>query len=168
MLRRPLSARLRQGLDALFRRRRRLRFPAGWDDATPSAVQRTWEQLLPYDQHHLVRVARDLEASPADQATVLAGLLHDIGKVGDISLVARVAAVLLSRLAPAAGDRIRRLDHPPSALEGLHLLLTHAERGAALLESHGMHGPVVWLVRHHESTLPHPELIALQAADDRH
>jgi hypothetical protein len=168
VLQRRVSARTRQGLTALFRRRQRVRFPSRWADATPPGVQTAWERLSPYDQHHLIRVARDLESGDAGQATVLAGLLHDVGKAGDVSLLVRVGAVLVSRLAPAASDQVRRLDRPPFAFQGLHLLLSHAERGAALLEAHGMHARVIWLVRNHEASLPDPELIALQAADERH
>ena len=163
-----IATRLRQGLTALLHRRPAPAFPDRWAHAVPHEVGAAWEALTHYDRHHLVNVARELEARGADTRTVLAGLLHDVGKTRAVSLPARVGAVIAKQVAPGLVSRLQDFHAPPIGLRGLHLLLTHAERGADLLHKHGMDPRVVWLVRHHEIELPDPELRALRDADDRH
>ncbi len=125
-------------------------------------------RLSPYDQHHLLAVAVDLEDSGADGALVSAGLLHDIGKAGRVTMFDRVIHVLVRPIAPRIYGIISASTRSLPGLRGLHLLEYHAEAGARLLERHGMPSRVVWLVRHHEHALPEPSLILLRAADRRH
>lgn len=134
----------------------------------PNAVLAAWHALGHYDQRHLVAVARDLDAANQPDHIVLAGLLHDIGKAGHITVVDRVVHVLLGRLAPGLRRRLAARARPLPGLDGLHLLLRHAEHGADLLEEAGMPADVVWLVRHHEQPTEYPELRVLLAADHRH
>lgn len=103
-----------------------------------------------------------------DDHVVLAGLLHDIGKAGRVTVVDRVAYVLLGAVAPRLLAVIAQRDRPPVGLNGLHLLLRHAERGAELLAAAGMPADVVRLVRNHERDVDLPGLGALRAADRRH
>ena len=160
-------ARLRQGVSAIVARRRRAMLPDRFRGELPEPILALWSRLPSYDQHHLLAVAEDLRHSGARNHVVLAGLLHDIGKAGRITLPHRMIAVLVIAFAPGLGSRLRRAHRPWPGLEGLHLLLNHAERGADLLWDAGLPHEVVWLVRHHDSNLPHPELTALQAADHR-
>jgi HD-like signal output (HDOD) protein len=142
--------------------------PRRFGQRLPAAVAITWHELAPFDRRHLVAVAEQLERAGHPDHVVLAGLLHDIGKVGRITVVDRVAMVLLRRLSPVLLDRLAASRWSAPFLEGLHLLLRHAERGADLLADAGMPAEVTWLVRHHERPDAHPELRALQAADHRH
>jgi hypothetical protein len=162
-----LPARLRQGVRALVLARRAVPLPEPWEDRLPAAVRQAWYALGPYDQRHLVAVARRLADEGHGEHVVLAGLLHDIGKAGHISLAARTLFVLAAPL--GAGPRvaaIRRIRRAPG-LGGLHLLLHHAAAGADMLERAGLPPEVVWLVRHHERAIDHPGLRALRAADRR-
>jgi hypothetical protein len=156
--------RLRQGISALWARRRQASLPDRYKHALPNDVIMAWSRLAPYDQHHLLAVSADLQRGGATDQVIVAGLLHDIGKAGGVSLVDRVACVLLGRFLPGT---LRRLKRPPPGLNGLHLLTRHAEEGARLLERAGMPPEVVWLVRHHEAALDDPALRALQVADRR-
>jgi hypothetical protein len=142
--------------------------PERYRATLPVAVSDLWRRLEPYDQHHLIAVACDLEASGEPDAVVLAGLLHDIGKAGRIALPHRVAHVLLGRLAPSVADRWRASSARVPGCDGLHLLLRHAANGAALLAAAGMSDEIIWLVEYHEERLDHPGLNALRAADRRH
>lgn len=163
-----VATRLRQGVAALFCRRGPVPPPARFRRHLPGAVVAQWRALASYDQRHLIAVAATLAASNHPEPVVLAGLLHDIGKAGRITVVDRVAHVLLGRLAPDLRDRLARRHRPLPGLNGLHLLLRHAAAGADALERAGMPAEVVWLVRHHERDLPHSGLTALRAADRRH
>ena len=159
--------RVRQGVLALSARRARVALPARYAVELPANVVARWNWLSPYDQHHLLAVAEELRRSGAPHTVVLAGVLHDVGKSGGVSLVSRTLVVLLKRFAPATVDPIRRSVQPRPGMKGIHLLLNHAEVGARTLEAEGVRQEVVWLVRHHESTSSHPYLRALQEADER-
>ena len=135
---------------------------------TPQTLE-AWNTLSTYDRRHLLDVAMDLERQGVDYDVVLAGLLHDIGKPANTSLPARVAVVLLQKLAPRLIVRLRSTSSPPPGLKQLHLLLNHANRGADLLAEYGEPERVVWLVRHHEDEQPADQgLITLQRADNHH
>lgn len=163
-----VSSRIRQGLAALFSPRQAIEIPSRWADQVPEPVHDAWRCLTPYDQHHLIRVATELERQGYGTSVVLAGLLHDIGKHGHVSIVARVVTVLITSFTPGIAGRIRLSTTCPPGTKGLHLLLTHPQRGAQLLEQAGMCDRVVWLVRHHEASLPDSGLVALQVADNDH
>lgn len=160
-------SRVRQGMRALAPAAAPT-LPHRYVDRLPARVLRAWATLAPYDRRHLLAVARDLEAEGHGRHVVMAGLLHDIGKAGRVTVVDRVANVLLGRLAPGLRDRLAARSRPAPGLDGLHLLLHHAERGADLLADAGTPADVVWLVRHHQSEIDHAGLRALQAADRRH
>lgn len=134
----------------------------------PESVRSKWLTLGTYDRRHLVAVAADLEAAGYGRQVVLAGLLHDIGKAGRVTILDRVAHVLLRRLVPGLRDRLAARSRPPLALGGLHLLVRHAEIGAEVLERAGVRADIVWLVRQHEDPTDDPDLCALLAADQRH
>ncbi len=163
-----MLTRLRQGVSALLTSRTPVPFPSSYRETVNPNIIARWDRLSPYDQRHLVAVASDLRRSGLPETVVLAGLLHDIGKAGTVWLPARVAVVLLRRLAPDLAGRLGSMDTPPPGLRGIHLLLNHAERGARMLDESGLRPQVSWLVRHHESRASHPYLTALQAADHRH
>ena len=163
-----LRGRLRQGLTALLRLRKPVQMPPAYRKLLPEAVVERWNQLSAYEQHHLIAVASDLRASGKSRDLVLAGLLHDIGKPSRITIGARVSVVLINRFSSSTSNRIRSMASPPTGLQTLHLLLKHAENGADMLASHGVAQGIVWLVRHHEDSLSHPWLRALQEADNRH
>jgi hypothetical protein len=163
-----MLTRLRQGITAIFSSRTPLPFPEPYRGKVAPGIIAQWDRLSPYDQRHLVAVATDLRRSGLPETVVLAGLLHDIGKAGTVWLPARVLVVLMQRFSPDLARRLKTMPSPPPGLRGLHLLLNHAERGASMLETHGMRSQVSWLVRHHEALTSHPYLTALQAADQRH
>ncbi len=142
--------------------------PARLAARLPEPVLTRWHALGSYDRRHLVAVASDLTASAQPDHVVLAGLLHDIGKAGRVTIVDRVAHVLIGWIMPRMRARLAARSRPVPGLDGLHLLLRHAETGADLLEKTGMPAKVVWLVRHHEQPTEHPDLRALVAADHRH
>ena len=97
------------------------------------------------DARHAERTAGVLRELGADEELILAGLLHDRGKPAQTRLWHRIAAVLLSRLAPAVR---RRLATGESTFA---LYLDHARRGAAQAEIEGRPARVVRLIaRHHE------------------
>jgi HD-like signal output (HDOD) protein len=75
---------------------------------------------------------------------------------------------MLDRLSPKLRDRLASRPRPLPGLDGLHLLLGHAESGANLLAEAGMPADVVWLVRNHERRADSVSLRALQTADHRH
>ncbi|MDF3042406.1 MAG: hypothetical protein K0Q71_5112 [Thermomicrobiales bacterium] len=160
-------ARIRQGLRALVPAPAAV-LPPRYARHLPAGVAQAWETLGAYDQRHLIAVAGELAAAGHSERVVLAGLLHDIGKAGRVSVVDRVAVVMLDRLSPKLRDRLASRPRPLPGLDGLHLLLGHAESGANLLAEAGMTEDVVWLVRNHERRPGSVSLRALQTADHRH
>lgn len=159
--------RIRQGLRALLPSSPPP-LPAHIAERLPEPVRAAWRSLSAYDRRHLVAVAADLDASGQPDHVILAGLLHDIGKAGRVTIFDRVAHVLLGQIAPSASTKLAARSRPLPGLDGLHLLVRHATTGADLLADAGMPAEVVWLVRHHEQPTEHADLRALVAADRRH
>ncbi len=98
-----------------------------------------------------------------------AALLHDIGKTqAPIALWQRVALVVLRPLSPGLLYRLAQRQG------GLHVLLCHAQIGAKMAETVGLHPVACTLIREHharpESAVLSAEertlLAALQAADE--
>lgn len=112
-------------------------------------------RLLPTrDQAHLLGVYRYLVAHGADEDTVIAGLIHDVGKACRrcrITLLDRALHVLLGTYVSRPYARFAGLDEPPRLLTALHRLANHAQRGARAAELAGYTPRVCSLVRNHES-----------------
>lgn len=125
------------------------------------------------DQHHLLRVYDVLKATGAEDDTLTAGLIHDVGKACrkcTITILDRSLHVLCNRLLFRSYTRFASLDQPPERLLGLHCLANHAERGASAAAQAGYNDRICWLIRHHEKRQhpsgTDPELLLLREADD--
>ena len=104
-----------------------------------------------------------------DRDVIVAGLLHDIGKVGwqyqsatDRSGSEGPDEANLARYASAGCVGVSRWSLP-----GLALTMVHPEIGAEIARSLGCSERTCWLIRHHEAPtdLGDPDLARLQAAD---
>lgn len=111
-------------------------------------------RILPVaDQRHLLAVHRWLRSRRADDDTVTAGLIHDVGKACAkcrITLLDRGLHVILSRVLPGPYARFASMEMASDRVRGLHRLANHAERGALAAEQAGYSPRVIELVRHHE------------------
>lgn len=106
------------------------------------------------DQQHLLSVYTWLYEHGADEDTVTAGLIHDVGKACAkcrITVIDRGLHVLLSRLAAPIYRRLASIETAPEFVRGLHRLANHAERGALAATQAGYNSRVVELIRFHES-----------------
>lgn len=134
-------------------------------------TEELFRDLSPADQAHSIAIALQLLERDASDALVIAGLLHDIGKVQRqhrITVLHRVAHVLMCRIYPESVERLRQLAHPPGGLEGMWALAVHDITGARIVGDLGYEERVQWLVRHHQTRdVDDPELDILQAMDDR-
>lgn len=123
------------------------------------------------DQTHLLHVYTWLLEHGADDDTVTAGLIHDVGKACAkcrITIIDRGLHVVLSRFATPIYRWFARLETPSELVRGLHRLANHAERGALAATQAGYNDRVVELIRFHESggdTLDE-QLKLLRQADD--
>ncbi len=135
-----------------------------------------FQRMSPADQCHAVRVVRLLLAEGArDPDLIIAGLLHDLGKVdaqgpGRVLLVHRVAKVLLVRLLPDLWDRLS--DTPQSGLaRGFALLRHHPALGATWAATLDVSPRACALIAAHQEGPICPDAIAaltqLRCADDR-
>jgi hypothetical protein len=109
--------------------------------------------LQPGDQRHLINVYRYLVNAGADQDTVIAGLIHDVGKgcmKCRITLLDRTLDVILDALAPGLYRRFGAQDDAPAALRGLHRLASHARRGALAAAQAGYNPRICELILHHD------------------
>jgi hypothetical protein len=123
------------------------------------------------DQRHLLRVYRFLKAHGAEGDTIIAGLLHDVGKACrkcNINVVDRCVHVFCNRFLPAPYRAFARLESPPQRMTGLHRLANHAHRGAEAARQAGYNERVQWLIRHHErgGEETDSQLQLLRTADD--
>lgn len=126
----------------------------------PDALARLNEPMLHQfrilsvaDQKHAIRVYHRLLNQAADDDTITAGLIHDVGKACGrcrITVVDRAMNVVLRRLLPPVHQFIGSRDTAPEWLRGIHRLASHAERGARAAEQAGYSARVISLVRHHE------------------
>lgn len=119
------------------------------------------------DQRHSFDLFEALRAEGADEASLTAALVHDVGK-GPLRTWHRVAFVLLRALAPALEDRLAA-ERGSAWRQALWRLRHHAALGAGLLQAAGSAPRVVELVRRHTGAPP-PDDAALArfiALDDR-
>lgn len=111
-------------------------------------------RLLPIsDQRHLLNVYEALIKADADDDTITAGLIHDVGKACakcTITLVDRALNVVLHSCLPAPYRWFAAKDLVPAPFRGLHRLANHAERGALAAEQAGYNDRVIELVRFHQ------------------
>ncbi|HEV2065498.1 MAG TPA: HD domain-containing protein [Thermomicrobiales bacterium] len=130
-----------------------------------------FKQLAQADQVHAIDVAMGLAELGAPPDLVIAGLLHDIGKVQDsyrITVADRIAHVLMCRFAPTTVDRLRRSIAPRGGTQGLWALSVHDHVGAGIVRDLGYGDRIEWLVRHHQTPDPDdPDLLLLQVMDNR-
>lgn len=127
--------------------------------------------LSPADQKHLVNVYVQLVKMNADDDTVTAGLIHDVGKACAkcrITVVDRGLHVILSRFAGPLYRRFAKIEVAPEFARGLHRLANHAERGALAATQAGYNDRVAELIRYHESSgsRDDAQLRMLRYADD--
>lgn len=112
-------------------------------------------RILPVaDQIHLLRVHAWLSDAEADEDTITAGLIHDVGKACAkcrITLLDRTLHVIFTKGAPGPYRRFAAMETAPGWIRGLHRLANHAERGALAASQAGYSDRVIDLVRHHEA-----------------
>lgn len=126
----------------------------------PDAQQRLSEPMVHQfrilstaDQKHLIRVYTWLLKHGADDDTITAGLIHDVGKACakcKITILDRSLHVFLSRFAGPLYRRFARIETAPEFARGLHRLANHTERGALAATQAGYDDRVVDLIRYHE------------------
>jgi hypothetical protein len=106
------------------------------------------------DQRHLLRVYHYLEAHGANVDTLTAGLIHDVGKACRrcrVTVAHRAAHVLCTRFARGPYRRFAAMENAPDPLRTMHILATHARRGARAAAQAGYNPRVCQLVRDHET-----------------
>lgn len=129
-------------------------------------------RILPVaDQLHLLRVHNLLVEMGADDDTITAGLIHDVGKACAkcrITIVDRALHVILLRIAPRPYRKFAAMETAPGWVKGLHRLANHAERGALAASQAGYNDRVIELIRRHETggDRNDAQLRVLRNADD--
>ncbi|MBM4410157.1 MAG: HD domain-containing protein [Chloroflexi bacterium] len=104
------------------------------------------------DQRHSLDLFHALSAEGASRDSLVAALLHDVGK-DELRDWQRVAFVLLEAVRPGLGRRLEVESGPPW-LAGLWRLRHHARLGAERLAAAGCAPRVVELVAGHTSPPP--------------
>ena len=135
-----------------------------------------FRRMAPADQRHAVRVVRLLLAQGTrDPDLIVAGLLHDLGKVeaqgtGRVLLLHRVAKVLLARLLPELWASLSATPRPGLA-RGYSLLRHHPALGAAWAAQLAVSPRACALIAAHQEGTVCPDAAAalrqLRHADDR-
>lgn len=128
--------------------------------------------LTAADQEHLLRVYHLLREFNADDDTITAGLIHDVGKACAkcrITVIDRGLHVILSRFASPLYRQFAAIEIAPAPVRGLHRLANHAERGALAATQAGYNHRIAYLIRHHESggDTQDMQLRLLRQADDQ-
>ena len=128
-------------------------------------------KLAVADRAHLLAVHQKLQRlGCADRDVLVAGLLHDIGKVdGDVrvGLVHRTVAVLLRGSSPMILDRLAK-SGTERWQHAFQLVNSHPIRGAQLARDAGCNERVCWLIEHHHDASADGDagLRLLQQADE--
>lgn len=127
--------------------------------------------LLVADQLHLLRVHNLLEEMGAEEDTIRAGLIHDVGKACAkcrITILDRALHVIFTSIAPWTYRKFAAIETAPGWIRGLHRLANHAERGALAASQAGYNDRVIELIRRHEtgSDRNDAQLRLLRNADD--
>lgn len=146
--------------------------------ALPDRGWRLFRAMPHSDQVHALHVWQDLKSAGYEEPELdQAALLHDVAKhLGGVTLVHRVAVVLIKAFTPGVWRRLKSAAEP-SRRSLLHPLWAHANHpatGAQLAEAAGCLPGAVSLIRRHQEHLPAGDqrsredvlLLALQRADD--
>jgi hypothetical protein len=144
----------------------------------PGAGWRLFREMPRSDQVHALKVWAAVQlAGVEDLAVAQAALLHDVSKhLGGVTLLHRVAVVLIKAFAPAAWQRLKTSPEPSRRSLGYPLWAhaNHPATSARLAATAGCKPLAVNLIRRHQETLPRAEtpssedglLLVLQRADD--
>jgi hypothetical protein len=146
--------------------------------ALPDQGWRLFRAMPHSDQVHALNVWRDLKSAGYEEPELAqAALLHDVAKhLGGVTLVHRVAVVLIKALMPGGWQRLKTSAEPSrgNILYPLWAHANHPATGAQLAEATGCLPGAVSLIRRHQEALRPADqrsredllLLALQRADD--
>lgn len=144
--------------------------PASLVPFLPVRLEGQFRMLPVVDQIHLIGVAQLVQRAHGDDDTVIAALVHDIGKACQacsIHLWQRTAHVVLNAATPSLYRKWSSAFTEHDRTRGLFILAHHAERGATAAALAGCSPRVQWLIRHHECKQhDDAQLRLLQKADD--
>ena len=122
-----------------------------WVRGHLSAVEfELWSQMSSADQIHSIAVAKRVGIElPGDETSLVAGLLHDVGKTAvRAGLVVRVLAAVIKPI--ATQERLSRWASDGSFLSKVASFIDYPRIGADLLQSIGSDDFVVrWAAEHH-------------------